>query len=79
MTIAKIAAALVKAQREFGPALKTSTNPAFRSKYANLGACIEAVIDALNNNGIFLCQPCHQIDCGVLVETPPQPCPRCNK
>jgi hypothetical protein len=51
-----IASALVKAQREFGPALKTSTNPHFRSKYADLSACIEAVIDALNNNNIYLMQ-----------------------
>jgi len=28
----EIASALVKAQKAFGPALKTSTNPAFRSK-----------------------------------------------
>ena len=49
-----IASALVKAQKAFGPALKTNTNPAFRSKYADLSACIEAVIDALNDNGIAL-------------------------
>jgi hypothetical protein len=65
----EISAALVKAQKEFGPALKTHTNPAFRSKYANLSACIEAVIDALNNNGIFLMQPTHDCNDGVIVET----------
>lgn len=65
----KIAPALVKAQKEFGPALKDKTNPAFRSQYADLGACIEAVIDALNNNGIMLMQPCHEVDNGVTVET----------
>ena len=43
-----IASALVKAQRKFSPALKTSTNPHFKSKYADLSACVEAVIDALN-------------------------------
>lgn len=64
-----ISAALVKAQKEFGPALKTHTNPAFRSKYAGLDACIEAVIDALNNNGIFLMQPTHECEGGVIVET----------
>jgi hypothetical protein len=52
----KISAALVKAQQEFGPALKTATNPHFRSRYADLSACVEAVIDALNNNGIALIQ-----------------------
>ena len=65
----QIASALVKAQKEFGPALKTHTNPAFKTKYANLSACIEAVVDALNNNGIFLTQPSHEDSTGVTVET----------
>jgi hypothetical protein len=66
----EISAALVKAQKEFGPALKTSSNPAFRnSRYADLSACVEAVIDGLNNNGIFLMQPTHLCDDGVIVET----------
>lgn len=64
-----IATALVKAQREFGPALKTSTNPHFRSKYADLSACVEAVIDALNNNGIFLLQKNYDHASGIMVET----------
>ena len=51
-----IASALVKAQKTFGPALKTSTNPHFRSRYADLSACVEAVIDALNSAGIALIQ-----------------------
>lgn len=65
----KIAAALVKAQREFGPALKTSSNPHFKSRYADLAACVEAVIDALNNNAIALIQQTHECDSGVIVET----------
>jgi hypothetical protein len=65
----KISAALVKAQKEFGPALKTHTNPAFRSKYADLSACVEAVVDAFNNNGIFLMQLTHDCNDGVIVET----------
>lgn len=64
-----IAAALVKAQRSFGPALKDKTNPAFRSKYADLGACIEAVQDALNANGIALLQQTREDATGVTVET----------
>jgi hypothetical protein len=67
--VKSIASALVKAQKEFGPALKTNTNPHFRSKYADLSACIEAVIDALNNNGIALIQSVHPDDKGVTVET----------
>lgn len=65
----KIAAALVKAQKEFGPALKTSTNPHFRSRYADLSACVEAVVDALNANGIALLQQTRDSDTGVTVET----------
>lgn len=64
-----ISMALVKAQKEFGPALKTSSNPHFRSKYADLSACVEAVIDGLNNNGIFLMQTSHLCEDGVIVET----------
>lgn len=65
----EISAALVRAQKEFGPALKTSSNPHFRSKYADLSACVEAVIDGLNNNGIFLMQGSHLCEDGVIVET----------
>lgn len=65
----EISAALVRAQKEFGPALKTSSNPHFRSKYADLSACVEAVIDGLNSNGIFLMQTSHLCEDGVIVET----------
>ena len=65
----KIAAAFVKAQKAFGPALKSSTNPHFKSRYADLSACIEAVVDALNNNGIGLVQRCYDNANGVMVET----------
>jgi len=64
-----VAAALVKAQRAFGPALKTNTNPHFKSKYADLAACVEAVIDALNANGIALIQRNVETESGVCVET----------
>ena len=64
-----IAAAFVKAQRAFGPALKTSVNPHFKSKYADLANCIEAVIEALNANGIGLMQRTYECKDGVLLET----------
>lgn len=64
-----IATALVKAQKAFGPALKTSTNPHFRSRYADLSACVEAVITGLNDNGIALIQKCYDCENGVMVET----------
>lgn len=64
-----IAAAFVKAKRSFGPALKDKNNPAFRSKYADLGACIDAVEDALLENGIALSQETSLDETGVTVET----------
>ena len=64
-----IATALVKAQRGFAPALKTSTNPHFRSKYVDLAGCVEAVVDALNAAGIALIQRTSEDSTGVTVET----------
>ena len=65
----QIATALVKAQKAFGPALKSSTNPHFKSRYADLAACVEAVIAGLNDNGIALIQKCYDCTDGVMVET----------
>jgi len=65
----QIATALVKAQKAFGPALKSSTNPHFKSRYADLAACVEAVIDALNDNGIALVQKSYDCVDGIMVET----------
>lgn len=65
----KIAPAFIKAKKAFSPALKDKTNPAFRSKYADLGACLEAVDDALLANGIALYQETCVDESGVTVET----------
>ena len=67
--ISAISAALVKAQKQFAPALTTATNPHFRSKYADLSACVEAVVDALNDNGIYLLQRTSECDSGIIIET----------
>jgi hypothetical protein len=61
--------ALVKAQAGFAPALKTSNNPHFKSRYADLAAVVEAVIDSLNANGIFMTQKTLDCESGVKVET----------
>lgn len=65
----QIAKAFVQAQKKFAPALKTSVNPHFKSKYVGLDGCVEAVIDALNDAGIALIQKTHQSEKGVIVET----------
>lgn len=64
-----IATAFVKAKKAFSPALKDSTNPHFKSKYADLATCLEAVNDALLDNGIALYQETHEDASGVTVET----------
>ena len=65
----EIATALVKAQKAFNPALKQSVNPHFKSRYVDLAGCVEAVIDALNDNGIFLLQKTYECDNGIILET----------
>ena len=62
-TTAKLDAALAKAQGEFVAAMKDSPNPAFKSKYADLTAIMEAIRPALTKNGISVTQwPVHSDD-----------------
>lgn len=70
MTIGtKIAAAFLKAQSEMGNATKDSSNPYFKSKYADLNAVREACLPALNKHGICVLQPTVQIDSKNYVKT----------
>lgn len=55
-SIAEIVKALVLAQGKMGDVRKTSMNPAFRSKYADLAAVVEAVVPALQSAGIAVIQ-----------------------
>ena len=65
----QVAAALVKAKKSFGPALKSKVNPAFRSKYADLAACLDAVEQPCIDAGLFLYQETFEDATGVTVET----------
>jgi len=69
MSKQKAYAAFVAAQKEFAPALKSSQNPHFKSRYADLAACVEAVIDALNNNGLAVIQRPLLDNSGVTIQT----------
>lgn len=64
-----IAKAFVAAKKAFAPALKTSSNPHFKSKYADLAGCLEAVNDALLEAGIAVYQQTFECSDGVIVET----------
>lgn len=61
--------ALAKAQTEMGKALKNASNPHLKSKYADLGAVMEACFSALHANGFAVLQPCGGDDRGQYVET----------
>jgi hypothetical protein len=67
--IAALSASLAKAQGQIEGAVKGKENPHFKSKYADLAACDEAVIEALNANGIALIQRTLPCESGVTVET----------
>lgn len=64
-----LASAFVKAKKAFAPALKTSINPHFKSKYADLSACIEAVDSSFLDNGIAMYQETFEDQSGVTIET----------
>jgi hypothetical protein len=64
-----LSAALAKAFAEIEAATKSANNPHFKSKYADLGAVIEAIKPALINHGLFFTQHCHPAEDGVCVET----------
>lgn len=55
-SLAKLAPALVAAQKKMGAALKDAKNPFFKSKYANLNAVIDASIPVLNEHDIAVLQ-----------------------
>jgi hypothetical protein len=65
----KIYAALAAAQSEMGKAIRDSTNPAFRSKYADLASVMAACLPALNKNGIAVFQPPYDDESGRYIET----------
>lgn len=55
-SIAALAPALLAAQKNMGAALKSATNPHFRSKFADLNSVIDAAMGPLNDAGIAVLQ-----------------------
>ena len=53
---APFAKAMVAAQKATEAVYKANTNPAFKSKYADLAAVVEAIVPALNTHGIAVIQ-----------------------
>lgn len=65
----QIATALLKAQKQMGNATKDSSNPFFKSKYADLNSIREACMPSLNDNGIVVLQPTVTVDGKNYVKT----------
>jgi len=67
--INELAAALASAQGEMAHASKDRSNPAFKSKYADLASVVDACREPLSRHGIAVFQPpdVSMIDGGVIV------------
>lgn len=68
-SISELAKALSKAQAVIEGASKDKNNPAFRSKYADLGNCWDAARKPLTDNGLSVAQFATSDETGVKVET----------
>lgn len=68
-SINEIAAAMAKAQGRMRPALKDATNPAYRSKYADLTSVWEACREPLTTQSITVWQDVESAAEGVAVTT----------
>jgi hypothetical protein len=64
-----LAAAMARAFAQIEGATKSANNPHFKSKYADLGAVIDAIKPALIANDLFFTQASHTAEDGVCVET----------
>lgn len=68
-TIGNLADALAKAQAELEGAKKDKTNPAFRSKYADLGAVWDAWQETGPKHGLAIVQTFEPCEKGVMLRT----------
>lgn len=64
-----LASALASAFAEIEGATKDKANPAFKSKYADLSAVIDAIKPALVAHRLFFTQMTHEAEGGVCIET----------
>lgn len=67
--INELAAALSKAQGEMKPAPKDSTNPHFKSKFADLATCMTTALPVLSKHGLSLIQATQTDENGILLVT----------
>lgn len=65
----EFASAFVQAQAEIIAALKGSDNPAFKSKYADFGAVVDAIKPACTKHGLGYIQKITEREGGIYCET----------
>jgi len=68
-SITELAVALCAAQSEMGGALKDSSNPFFKSKYADLGSVVKAIKEPFTKHGLAYVQFPYSDERGVGVVT----------
>ncbi len=68
-TITTIMPAFIKAQGSFSKAVKSATNPHFKSKYVALDGVIDAIAEPLRDNGIAIVQQTDIVDAGTVLIT----------
>jgi hypothetical protein len=68
-SIKELLTALAKAQGKISAAKKDATNPHFKSKYADLASCWEAIKEPLSSNGLSITQWVSPSEKGVSVVT----------
>lgn len=64
-TIGALAKALAAAQAELKPAIKSAENPYFKSSYADLTTCLEAVLPVFSKHGLAICQTTNVTQDGI--------------
>lgn len=67
--INELATALARAQGQMKAAIKDSSNPFFKSKYADLSSVVEAVKKPLSDNGLSYTQLTDMEEGAVVIET----------
>jgi hypothetical protein len=68
-SLKELAGALCKAQEAMGGAVKEKANPFFKSKYADLGAVIQAIKEPFADNGLSYAQFPIERDGRIGIET----------
>ena len=68
-SIKTISPAILEAQKAIEAAIKTSTNPHFKSKFADFPDVVDAVKKPLNDNGIAFIQSVDRDEHGTFIET----------